>query len=352
MASIEEEVHIVSKEQERKNAKKTVKVTTKKPIEKGKIIAFSVFGIVVIIVFTLIALSFKTDEKPNNLETEIPVSEEERYNSKLEAIGESDKTKYSNDIDLEAAYKQTADDEQKRKDEEAAQNLQEQINALEEEKEQPKTIQKESLPKKQGYNNTAKSPSRTNSNSSTANYVPTEPSRKYDEPKKAGSTSSSGFFSNKSNNSSSTTSSSTNSNTLLYACIHTDQIIKDGSRVKMRLTKTTNIGSNTFPINTIVYGTARIQPNRLKVEINKINQTDVKLEIFDAEDSNSGIYVETPNLNAMVRKEFKKDALDEQDLEKIPFSKTLKNLFAKKAKEENIELLNNYKIIIKEKNEN
>ena len=88
------------------------------------------------------------------------------------------------------------------------------------------------------------------------------------------------------------------------------------------------------------------------VEINKINQVNVNLEIYDAEDSNAGIYVETPHLNALVRKEFKKDALDETDISTIPFSKTLKNLFAKKAKEESIELLNNYKIIIKQKREN
>ena len=136
----------------------------------------------------------------------------------------------------------------------------------------------------------------------------------------------------------------------IYACVHNDQTIKDNSRIKIRLTKKTVIDGISYPTNTIIYGLAKLQQNRMFIEITSVNQNRISnLEVFDAEDSNKGIYVETPILNASLKKEVGNEALQEDLQQNIPFSRTLTSFLQKKLKEEKIELLNNYKLIIKKK---
>lgn len=335
MASIQEEEHVVSREKEKVVKSKKAIPTNKKPIDKTKIIVFSVFAFIVILVFTFVGLSLKSDEKTENVEIEIPISEEEKYNSKLQAVGESDKKQYTQDVDLENTYNNT--NQQNQEDQEA---LKKQINKMEADSKKTQNYENEPPPPPQ------KKKTRSYSNTTYTQYQ--EPPT----PKKTSSVSkevveedySSGFFKKKNT----AKESQSNKKIVLYACVHTDQVIYDGSRVKMRLTKSVTIENETFPINTILYGIAKISPNRLNVIINKINQTNVNLQIYDAEDSNPGIYVLTPNLNEVLKNGVKEEA-DNQDetLNKIPFSKTLQNLLSKKLKQENIQLLNNYKLIIK-----
>lgn len=332
-------------------------VPRKKPVQKAKnklseedkrkYIGYGIIGFITLLLALYIINDFGTDENNSIQDMETPESESDKYNTKLQAIEQNEKPSTTTG-NLEDAYKMSAAEENDSIQSESANRLQLQLDQLENEQNQKKVVVSN-----QSSNNqqsvTRKSSGGTTypkENQESKNSRPAEKELIRGESKSQNQNNGSSFFKTK------TTSKGNTSNVLLYASIHTDQIIKEGSRVKLRLTKNTVIGNDTFLINTIVYGIAKIQPNRLMVEINKINQVNVKLEIYDAEDSNAGIYVETPHLNALVRKEFKKDALDETDISAIPFSKTLKNLFAKKAKEESIELLNNYKIIIKQKREN
>jgi len=133
----------------------------------------------------------------------------------------------------------------------------------------------------------------------------------------------------------------------VYANIHTNQVVKNNQRVKFITTKEFEYNNQVFPINTIVYGIAEVRPNRLIIRIDKINQTDMKLEVFDSEDSQKGLYVLTPNLNAEMKKEIQKEGIDDPDLSKVPFSRSLRNLFQKSIREEKINLLNGYKVLIK-----
>jgi hypothetical protein len=364
-----ENEQITSKEQaqaiERKKKMEKSKAKPQKPIDKGKAIVFGVIGLVAVAIVGGLAYSMTGDEKEKEV-TEIttPESEADKYNSKLQAIEGEDKQDDTRKVSLTETFskdpKESESDAQQMKLEEQIRNMENGSNS----KQNPPPQREEQYitPPPRRNNTRSGSGGGTSYQSSPAvkNTTPIKNDDALEEPVKKStpvkeekeepvrnSNNGNGFFKNNKK------ASARIEETVLFACIHTDQKIMDGNRVKMRLTKSVTIDGNNYPVNTILYGTAKINPNRLMVEINKINQTDVKLEIFDAEDSNAGIYVETPNLNALVRKEFKKDALDEKDLEKIPFSKTLKNLFQKKAKEENIELLNNYKIIIKyKKNEN
>lgn len=315
--------------------------------EKRKYIGYGIIGFITLLLALYIINDFGTDESSSIQDMETPESESDKYNTKLQAIEQNEKPSTTTG-NLEDAYKMSVAEENDSIQSESANRLQLQLDQLENEQNQKKVVVSNQSSNNQ-QSATRKSSSATtypkeNQVSKSSRSAEKEPIRA--ESNVQNQNNGSSFFKTK------TTSKGSTSNVLLYASIHTDQIIKEGSRVKLRLTKNTVIGNDTFLINTIVYGIAKIQPNRLMVEINKINQVNVKLEIYDAEDSNAGIYVETPHLNALVRKEFKKDALDETDISAIPFSKTLKNLFAKKAKEESIELLNNYKIIIKQKREN
>jgi len=136
-------------------------------------------------------------------------------------------------------------------------------------------------------------------------------------------------------------------NLTVFACVHTNQTIMNNQRVKLRSTKEFIYNGERYPINTIIYGIATVQPNRLIIKINRINQTDIKLEVYDSEDSLPGLYVLTPNLNAALKTEMQSEGIQDEDLNKIPFSKSLKNIFEKKIREEKISLINNYKVIIK-----
>ena len=155
----------------------------------------------------------------------------------------------------------------------------------------------------------------------------------------------SGFFKKKNNDETEISSKENDLN--IFACIHTNQTIMNNQRIKFRSTKEFFYNGKKYPINTVIYGLAQIKPNRLIVKINKINQTDIKLEVYDSEDSEPGLYVLTPNLNASLQKELKREGIEDDDLKNIPFSKSLKNIFEKKVKEERVQLLNNYKVIIK-----
>jgi Conjugative transposon, TraM len=355
MAEIKEFVTTKEEANKRKRIDDSKKKKPKTPEEKKKLIVYSVFGFLVLLFVGYLATAFGGDDtKKEVTEIEAPESETEKYNSRLEAIEGKDKTGQNPDLTESFSKENTQADE-----EETKAKLEQELSKLGEEKSKKESNIAYEEPPQRNNNTRRNSGGGGSSNyqrtAPADNYVPAEritkrevvtTPKEQDPVEEKRQDKGSGFFKNA--KSTSPTSAAVYDKPI-YACIHTDQTITDGSRIKMRLTKGITIDGNVYPINTILYGTAKISPNRLNVEINKINQTDVKLQIFDAEDSNPGIYVETPNLNAMVRKEFKKDVLEEKDLEKVPFSKTLKNLFSKKAKEENIELLNNYKIIIKQK---
>lgn len=335
MAKFDSDVeHVTSKEKSKKTENNRENDIIKKPIDKRKMIVYGVFGLITLIVFSLMAVSLKDNTEKEVTEIETPMSEADKYNSKLEALGEENKKDYNQNVDLEKTF---SNENEKDKTNNESEKLKQQIEAM-----KNKPVVNDLKEEKPQY----KRPNTNHyvNNSPKLVEKPIEKVRKpietVEEVKKG-----SGFFSK-----STTTSKTTNE--LIFACIHSDQTVLDGNRVKMRLTKSCTINDNYYPVNTILYGTAQIKPNRLIVSINKINQTEVALQIFDAEDSNAGIYVETPTLNATLKKELQKDALGEDDLKSVPFSKTLTNLLTKKAKEERIELLNNYKIIIKNDKKN
>src|SRR5699024_7321675 len=71
-----------------------------------------------------------------------------------------------------------------------------------------------------------------------------------------------------------------------------DQVVRANSRLRMRLQKEAVIAGKVIPRNTLVYGFVSLQPNRLSVTIEHIDQVAVALKAYDFEDGNEGIYIE------------------------------------------------------------
>ena len=153
------------------------------------------------------------------------------------------------------------------------------------------------------------------------------------------------FFSSKKEDKSNTSSQS--NNILIYAVIKGDQIIKDRDRVTLMLTKNTTIRDKVFLKNTIFFATASFQNDRVNLVIVNINQVQVNLKAYDAEDGGLGLHV-SQSLLAESYREVVNDVTDEFDVSGIPLGGTIKKILKRKQQIPKISLLNNQKIIIKD----
>ncbi|MFK7102229.1 conjugative transposon protein TraM [Flavobacterium oreochromis] len=340
--------------------------------KKRKYIFYGIIGVLILAVvgYGIADVSNSSEENPEKIE-EIgtPESELDKYNSKVDAVGANEKQKNTPNSSLMDVYDTSKEDERKKKEDEELRNLEKQLqnvgkdnnnsnysNSSDYEENRPIRASKR---RNYNYSNSRSYATEGEKYKPEINYYPTNENKpvqknivtvpgpdlkeekKIVSEEKVNRKSNSGFFKK------TATSKVSKGQEQYYACVHTDQTVMDGNRIKLRLIKEANINGDIYPINTIIYGLVRIRPNRLLVTVNKINQTEVDLCLFDAEDSNEGMYVVTPNLNASLKKELNKEVIDDDDLSRIPFSKSLKSIFSKKVKEERITLLNNYKIIIK-----
>ena len=80
----------------------------------------------------------------------------------------------------------------------------------------------------------------------------------------------------------------------IAACIHQDQTLTDGQAVKLRLLEPMQAGSIVVPKNTLVAGTAKVQGERLDIQVSSIeyagNIIPVELAVFDT-DGQKGLSV-------------------------------------------------------------
>lgn len=137
------------------------------------------------------------------------------------------------------------------------------------------------------------------------------------------------------------------SDAMIYAVISGDQIIKNKDRVTMKLTRDALINGEVYKKNTFLYGIAKFTQNRVNLDISNINQKQVSLSAQDAMDGNKGIYIEGESLIAEATNEASEDAVRDINVRGIPVGKTIQRLVSKKQKESKVQLLNNYKIILK-----
>lgn len=307
--------------------------------KKKKLIFFSVIGVIVLIM-VIFAITDVNNDDEQITELEVPESGESKIDSKTEALG-TDSISNNREVDLNTIYQEDTKKKAEIENEKQIEELRQKIRQASGDSDEKKETYKE----EQRYNSAAKrtytAPAKTN------NVVYVSTPKEVEKPvvvapSKPVAKKESGFFKKPGK-----VNSSSTEDLNIYACIHTNQTIMNNQRVKFRTTKEFTYNGEVYPINTIVYGLAQIRPNRLIIKINRINQTDIKLDVYDSEDSQQGLYILTPNLNASLAKEMKRESLSEEDIRNIPFSKSLKNIFERKIREEKVQLLNNYKVLIK-----
>lgn len=80
----------------------------------------------------------------------------------------------------------------------------------------------------------------------------------------------------------------------IAACVHGNQTVTDGQSVRLRLLEATDVGRVRIPRNTLVVGAARVQGERLGVEITSLEYRGsiipVELSVFDS-DGQEGIFI-------------------------------------------------------------
>lgn len=155
------------------------------------------------------------------------------------------------------------------------------------------------------------------------------------------------FFTSSPESQNPTTAAATKTEAFIYAVIHGDHTIKQGERVKLRLTKPATIAGMDFPQNSYVYAFPTFQNNRVLLDINSINHVAVSISAYDTEDSAIGLYVKGAKMVGEITDESSKDAVDDVDVGGVPLGSTIKKVFKKKQETPTVTLLNNTKLILK-----
>lgn len=137
------------------------------------------------------------------------------------------------------------------------------------------------------------------------------------------------------------------SDAMIYAIISGDQIIKNKDRVTLKLSRDAIINGQIFKRNTFIYAIASFAQNRVNLAITNINQIPLTLIAMDAMDGNKGIYIEGESLLAETVNEASEDGVKDLEVRGIPVGKTIKKIITKKQRIATVQLLNNYKIILK-----
>lgn len=80
----------------------------------------------------------------------------------------------------------------------------------------------------------------------------------------------------------------------ISACIHSDQTVTDGQAVRLRLLEAMKVSDMVIPRNTVITGAARVQGERLGIELTLIEYggtiIPVELSVFDS-DGQEGIFI-------------------------------------------------------------
>lgn len=153
-----------------------------------------------------------------------------------------------------------------------------------------------------------------------------------------------------------------NDDNAIQAVVNTDQILVNGSVVKLRLATEVYVNGVLIQKNNLVSGVASLSDERLKVDITSIRNNNsifpVKLEIYDM-DGLPGIYIPGA-ISRDVAKQSADNGLQVMELSSLDPSlkaqaaaagiSTVKNLLGKKVKQIKVMVKAGYKVLLKNKN--
>jgi len=139
-----------------------------------------------------------------------------------------------------------------------------------------------------------------------------------------------------------------NTDNIIYVVVDGDQVVKENSRLRMRLSKAAMINNKQMPKNTPVFGFISFQPNRALIEIENIKHHPTKLKAFDLQDGSEGIYVEN-NFRAEATNEVLDDILGDINIPSVPQVGGITKALKRNNRSVKVTVLNNYKLILKPK---
>ena len=125
-----------------------------------------------------------------------------------------------------------------------------------------------------------------------------------------------------------------------------NQTVKNGFRLKMRLTEPAIINNRAIAKNTPVYGFISFQTNRALIDIENINHQPVRLKAYDLQDGSEGIYVEN-SFRADASREVIDDVIQDINVAGLPQVGGIKKVFQRNNKNITVTVTNNYKLILK-----
>lgn len=295
-----------------------------------------IIGLAILAIVSLaIGLMMPSDEEEtvdlDSLETPDNRKKVEEYNSKLEAYHRNNNE--SDDVSLEFNlddYSSEPDSNDPEKDQ-----LEKEVDSLLNANKMTYSEKGNAKPKTQNTTRTntrAKTPSRTTTldkkqdiNSEFENFFTKSPK------------------SSKNN----TVATEPKTDPFIYAVIHGDHTIKQGERVKLRLTKKAVIANMSFSQNSYVYAFPTFSDNRVLLNITSINHVPVSISAYDTEDSAQGLYVKGAKMVGAITDEGSQEAVNDVDVGGVPVGSTIKKVFQKKQQTPTVTLLNNTKLILK-----
>lgn len=132
----------------------------------------------------------------------------------------------------------------------------------------------------------------------------------------------------------------------IYVRVDGKQTVKNNFRLQMRLLKQARINNKIIPKNTAIYGFVSFQPNRTLIKIEHINHQSVKLTAHDFQDGSKGIYIEN-SFRAEVTNQIIGDAVEEINIAGVPQVSGIKSLFQRNNRNVRVTIADNYKLILK-----
>jgi hypothetical protein len=125
-----------------------------------------------------------------------------------------------------------------------------------------------------------------------------------------------------------------------------NQTVKNGFRLKMRLTEPAIINNRSIAKNSPVYGFISFQTNRALIDIENINHQPVRLKAYDLQDGSEGIYVEN-SFRADASREVLDDVIQDINVAGLPQVGGIKKVFQRNNKNITVTITNNYKLLLK-----
>lgn len=139
-----------------------------------------------------------------------------------------------------------------------------------------------------------------------------------------------------------------NTDEAIYVVVDGDQVVKENSRLRMRISKAAMINNKQMPKNTPVFGFISFQPNRALIEIENIKHHPTKLKAFDLQDGSEGIYVEN-NFRTEITSEVLDDVISDINIPSVPQVGGITKVLKRNNRSLKVTVLNNYKLILKPK---